>query len=428
MQQLFLEGRPIRVDPQKLIGSGGEADIYDIGRGRALKLFKPPTHPDFAANPREQEAARRRIEEHQQKLPAFPTGLPEGVITPQSLVLSQARRRIYGYVMRLVKDGTVLWKYSTRSFRESAVPDGDVLKIFQDLHRTVSAVHQKGVVIGDFNDLNVLVQGTRAYIVDADSFQFGPFRCLLFTDRFLDPLLCSPQGTLTLVRPYSVETDWYVYSALLMQSFLYVGPYGGVYRPAKGKGKGDAERRRSRITVFHPEVIYPKPARIPEILPDELLEHFHKVFEKDERRPFPEDLLSDLVFQECRGCGTRHARHACPRCARFQTPQIVTQISTQKVNGERMFRTSGVILAATVQSRTLRWAFHENGAFLRESGTPFTTGELRPHLQTLVAGERTVLAEGHRALIFTPGVSAPVALACESKGGTALIGATVSAF
>ena len=50
-----------------------------------------------------------------------------------------------------------------------------VVKIFKDLRRTVEQIHRANVVIGDFKDLNVLVENAEAYIIDSDSFNSGRF-------------------------------------------------------------------------------------------------------------------------------------------------------------------------------------------------------------------------------------------------------------
>jgi len=88
----------------------------------------------------------------------------------------------------------VLLSYTVRKYRELHKIDANaVVDILRNLHQIVTGIHQAGVVIGDFNDLNVLVANHReTYLVDADSMQFGQFPCRTFTVRFVDPLLCSP--------------------------------------------------------------------------------------------------------------------------------------------------------------------------------------------------------------------------------------------
>src|SRR5205085_1033924 len=99
---------------------------------------------------------------------------------------------ILGYTMPLLQSTDPLLRYSERSFRQTGISTQTVVQIFQDLHDTVSKLHFYQLVIGDFNDLNVLVRDTEAYLIDADSFQFASFPCTVFTARFVDPLLCDP--------------------------------------------------------------------------------------------------------------------------------------------------------------------------------------------------------------------------------------------
>ncbi|HLM43024.1 MAG TPA: hypothetical protein VK458_04105, partial [Myxococcaceae bacterium] len=98
--ELYLEGKKLRVDPTQALGKGGEADVFDLGDGRVLKVFKQPEHPDYDNLPQEQAAARARIDEHQRKLPAFPKPLPARVISPQMLATDRKGKTVLGYAMR----------------------------------------------------------------------------------------------------------------------------------------------------------------------------------------------------------------------------------------------------------------------------------------------------------------------------------------
>ena len=60
--------------------------------------------------------------------------------------------------------------------------------------------------------------------------------------RTSSPLLrrCSPgvsanwmrcTALLVLHQPHTVASDWYAYTVMLTQCLLFVGPYGGIYRP-----------------------------------------------------------------------------------------------------------------------------------------------------------------------------------------------------
>ena len=55
MMEIQVRNRLVKVSPAQAIGKGNEADVYDIGGGRALKIFKTPSHPDLSGQKEEQK-------------------------------------------------------------------------------------------------------------------------------------------------------------------------------------------------------------------------------------------------------------------------------------------------------------------------------------------------------------------------------------
>ncbi len=400
MPEFQLGNKTLILRPTDVVGKGGEADVYLKG-SEAYKIFKLPTHPDLAGSPGEQQAAKERLDEHQKKLLAFPKNLPSHVVVPEELVRDK-RGLVAGYRMRFLDNAEVLLRYGERSFRDQGIDDQNVVKILADLHRTVSGLHQRRVVIGDFNDLNVLVRGTEAFIIDADSMQFGNFPARMFTAKFVDPLLCDPSASnVRMARPHTSDSDWYAFLVMLMQSLLFVGPYGGVYRPKDHKKQVPHDvRPLKRITVFNPEVRYPRPARPYSILPDTLLHYFEEVFEKDKRGVPPLPLIEGLRFTTCSQCGMLHMRHACPSCV-GATPVVVKEVHTGKVHAEKVFEADGVILYASMQGGVLRYLYHEGGAYKREGGKVVVEGPLESNIRFRIKGEDSLLARNGSCLVFS---------------------------
>ena len=400
---VYVKGKKINLKPSQVIGKGGEAEVYKFGQDRALKLFKSSNHPDYQQSPQQQQAAQARLAQHQHKLPQFPNQVPSRVIQPQNLATDRSGQNILGYTMQLLTGAEVLRKYSQRSFRQAEISGQTVSQIFQDLHQTVAQLHLAQVVIGDFNDLNVLVKANQAYLIDADSFQYGSFPCPVFTARFLDPLLCDPQGNqLGLHKPYSRDSDWYAFNVMLMQCLLLVSPYGGVYRPQDPSRRIPQDARPlKRITVFHPEVKYPKPAIPYQVLPDELLHHFTQVFEQDLRQEFPLNLLNNLHWQTCNHCGKEYARSSCPDCVTI-VPVTVVQ---GKVTAQPIFTTSGLILTAQYADSSLRWLYHEQGNYKREDDSIVLSGDLDPYLRFKLQGQTTLFGKQDRVITLKPGNS-----------------------
>lgn len=402
---VYLSGKRVRVAASMAIGKGGEADVYDIGGGSALKLFKGPEHPDLAGDAAAQASARARLDEQQRKLRAFPAQLPGRVVAPRELATDRQGARVLGYAMTLVGGAEVLLSFSDPARRRAGLGGARIAAVLSDLWATVRALHAAGVVIGDFNDLNVLVRGEEAHVIDADSFQLGGFPCRVYTERFVDPLLCDAAAPRPEpVRTHEVSSDWYAFAVMLMQSLLCVGPHGGVHRPRAAADRvPQAARPLRRITVFHPDVIYPRPALPLESLPDELLHELHRVFVLDHRAPFPRELLARLTWSRCGQCGLESARARCPVCDRAQggVVQSVT-IVRGALKATRIFATSGVILAAAAEGGALRWLYHEGGEYRREDGRVVLRGPLDPALDFWIQGETTFVGRGAEVATLAP--------------------------
>jgi hypothetical protein len=407
---VYLESRRIALDPAAAIGQGGEAEVFDIGGGQALKLFKGPQHPDFAGAPHERDAASRRLALHQRKLPDFPPGLPERVIAPATLATERKRGgRIVGYAMRLVAGAELLARYAEPQMRRGQAAHGNqAVTVLRDLHATVTALHRAGVIIGDFNDSNVLVSGQRAYLIDADSFQFGSYPCAVFTERFVDPRLCDPAAAApVLCRPYSDDSDWYAFHVLTMRTLLGVGPYGGVYRPTDPARRiPQAGRPLRRVTVFDPEVVYPRPALPYDLLPDALLARLQDVFCRDRRGPLPLALLDDLRFTRCLGCGAEHARDLCPRCRpRMARPAAVPAgidvHGLGRLRVEELAVVAGAIVDARLIGGTLAYLALDAGQLRDHTGAVLATG-LHPRPGRTIAcwPDGAIVADAGHARIF----------------------------
>lgn len=393
MPSVILNGQTLRLQAGQLIGKGGEADVFKIDPTTVLKLYKRPNDPDYMGNNGAQQGAVERIREHQQKLPAFPKNLPVEVVAPQALAYNKAGGEVVGYTMSFVRDMEVLMRLGDRQYRETSGIDGNhVIATFRRLHEVLRGIHRATVVVGDMNDLNILFNQQDIRVVDADSMQFGTFKSHTFTSRFVDPLLCE-RDRLVLARPHNQESDWYAYFTMLLQSLLYVGPYGGVHRPKSGKRLQHDARVLGRVTVMDDEVIYPKPALPLGVLPDELLGYMREVYEKDAREVFPEKYLDDLRWTNCTQCGLAHARATCPNCA-TSAGRVKTVITIHgTVTTERIFQTIGKLLHVTSQNGELQYLYHEDGVFYREGRKAILSAELNPNLRYRLKRSSTLIGK-----------------------------------
>ena len=320
----WIDNARFELAPAALLGQGGEAEVYDVGDGRVLKWWKPADHPDFAGDAAAQAAADHRIAAAPQRLAALPGNLPAAVVAPCGLARSKkSGGAVVGYLMPRVT-GTALHAYGEpRWRREHPVEGAAVVAMLLALHDALAGLHRAGVVMGDCNDLNVLVDtaGTapRVHLIDVDSYQHGAYVCAMFSERFVDPRLCA--GTdLVPTRPHDRESDWFAFAAMAFRTLLGVGPWGGVH----AQQRTPAARALARTSALVAGITYPRAARPLATLPDDLLDVFRGIFEADVRGGFPRGVLERLRLRRCSQCGDEHARLRCPTCqALAQLPPVV---------------------------------------------------------------------------------------------------------
>ncbi|MEO7096955.1 MAG: hypothetical protein ABI175_27095 [Polyangiales bacterium] len=312
---VWIDGVKVALVPAMLLAQGGEAEVYDLGDDRVVKWWKPADHPDFDGLPDAQDIARQRLALAAGKLRALPGRLPAAVVAPCGLALAGKKAsQIVGYLMPKVA-GVPLHSYGEPKWRrDHPIAGADLVAALLALHEAIRALHAAHVVIGDCNDLNVLVDGRRVHLIDVDSYQFGGYGCPMFSERFVDPLLCSAQQ-LVPVKPHDEASDWFAFAVMAFRSLLGVGPWGGVHQPSDPTLRvSPLQRALRRLSVYAPGVVYPRAARPLAILPDELTAAFRAVFESDLRSEFPRVELERLRLRACTTCGEEHGRVRCPAC------------------------------------------------------------------------------------------------------------------
>jgi hypothetical protein len=185
-------GRSGRIYLGKRLGSGGEAEVFEVlGSHRAAKIYRN------TLSPADLHHKQRKIEAMVEMTPADP-GVRIGHVSlawPAEL-LFDSKRRFCGYFMPRAESLGTLSIVSNPAGRQLASMAFDP----RYLHRTganlamsVGAVHRIGHCIGDFNPGNVLVTN-RALVtlIDTDSFQIVDrhgrlYGCGVGIDQYLAP-------------------------------------------------------------------------------------------------------------------------------------------------------------------------------------------------------------------------------------------------
>lgn len=376
--KVIVGNRTATLGPTKLLGRGGEACVYRW-RDKAVKIYHDMPSAALAA----------KIA----KLRAFPHDLPPEVLVPQDIVTDLDGHPV-GFSMDLVHGAEDLKRLSQRRYREGVIHNREVVSLLTELHGILTGLHARDVVVGDLNDANVVFTrpetGCRPRLIDADSMQLAGFPCTVAHEQFLDPHLIGTDFATT--AAFTLESDWYSFSTLVCLCLLYLHPYGGVH----ARYPTLLRRAQAQHSVLRPDVARPKAAADPRSLPDDLLAWLEAVFDQGIRDVFPRRLL-DIEWTQC-GCGTEHARLACPACAKTGTislrPPVINHGQCRAV---RIFAGPGRVLAVARQG-DLKFLYEEDGVLRREDASAVARLRVEPGMRFGIAGGSTWIGQRQQLL------------------------------
>lgn len=306
------------IDVINMLGQGGEAKVYRVeikNKLKGLKVFREPWDEQYKTEESRLTAAKR-LPEYANRLAEFPK-LPGCIVAPEHIAYDRGGKLI-GYSMNLIKNSISLAALMTPSDQaEHNITHNDLMQIFLEVHDALVQLHKNGVIIGDLRPENILISSGAIYIVDAESMQYGKWKCHNFTPGWVDPLLCELKDdgkSVVKTQPHNEAGDWYAFSVMLFEALTGVSPYGGTLIE-KGKIVPEFERPYSQKSVFNEKVIVPPFALPLDNLSPELRKFFENTFDKKKQRGvFPRKLLEETVWTQCTNCKTEFCGAKCSTC------------------------------------------------------------------------------------------------------------------
>ncbi len=228
------------------LARGGEAAVYAVAANPALvaKIYYRPT-PEYASK--------------LSAMIAFPPAdsgtwtASRYVAWPMCRLLGSGDGRpVIGCLMPHVENARRLVERSNPRARLQTCPlfhYGYLLRSARNLAAAVRGLHERGFVLGDLNESNVLVTPqARVTLVDADSFQVPApgrvFRCRVGKAEYTPPEL---QDACLAERDLGPEHDAFALAVLVFQLLMQgLHPFAGV-----SSGEGNADALPDRIRAGH---------------------------------------------------------------------------------------------------------------------------------------------------------------------------------
>ena len=185
-------GAGYALDSGLCIGAGSEGEIYEVpgDDSRVIKIYKP-----YAIDPVRVDKLAAMVADP----PTDPmrTKGHASIAWPEDLVVAEADGKVCGFVMPRLRDSLPLSQFYDFKFRRVHLPFinyRSLCRIGLNLASAVWAIHDKGYVIGDINEGNIMAnEKALVTLVDTDSFQIREngsgrvFRCLVYTPLYTAP-------------------------------------------------------------------------------------------------------------------------------------------------------------------------------------------------------------------------------------------------
>jgi serine/threonine protein kinase len=321
-------GEILTLDDGRPLGGGGEGAIYLLPErpDLAAKIYRPGhATPERAAKLRAMlaNAPADPLRERNHVSIAWPTRLLRSPDGP---------RQVVGFLMPLVRDVHPISEFCDVGTRLERFPQfsyDSLCRTATNLASAVAAIHERGYVIGDVNDLNTLVrENALVTLVDTDSFQVTDpvggrvYRCPVGTEMFTPPEL---RGKNFEEVDRTQRHDLFGLAVLFFQLLMEgTQPFACVAR-------GDAELPEYPECVArgyfpyggHPSVVPPPPAPPFEMLHPRLRRLFRQCFVDGHadpaRRPdaatwYRALRQSEESLTECRRNPQHYYFNQCPVC------------------------------------------------------------------------------------------------------------------
>jgi len=261
-------GKVITVDEKKEIARGGEGRVIEMGRGKVAKIYHPGNSP-------------LTIDKFN-----YLSDLDGSAFIRPEEILFDKNKKIAGFIMKMLpKDFFPLYSAFSYNFcNKQGLDEKAKLAIAKKLIKNVNSAHQKGIVIGDLNPFNIMLNDSSiTFFIDVDSYETpGTKHSGKLLDDIRDHLYMGK---------INKESDYYALAVIVFNFLTNLHPYKGVHQ----KYKSIPERAVQKIPVFDNDPQLKVPKCYHPLQDKNLMDQFHRIFKKGERFAISFEATSGVI-------------------------------------------------------------------------------------------------------------------------------------
>lgn len=272
---ILVNKKKVALTDNDYIAQGGQGTVY-AKNGVVYKIYHDPAH----LIPEDKIDELNELKD-----------LSNVIIPTVSIYDPKTNKRI-GFCMRHITNTEFLCKLFTANFKkQNNVTPQMIVELVREMQETLIKIHEKGVVVGDYNEMNFLVDKKFQipYHIDTDSYQTETYKCNAIMESVRDRTL--PMGE------FNELSDWFSWAIVTFQLYTGIHPYKGKH--PKYKMNDIDHRMTDNVSVFDSQVKVPKFVNFTGI-PKAHLEWYKKVFIDGERSipPFSDGVINYSVMEK----------------------------------------------------------------------------------------------------------------------------------
>lgn len=257
--KVLVAGRDlVTLTDKDYLAQGGEGIVYRVG-DIAYKLYHNP---------------KSMIPE--QKIQELRVLNMPNVLGPRDILNDPKTKQAIGFTMPFISDTEYLCRLFVKNFKQSnGITPEIVVSLVRAMQETLQSVHDKQIIVADYNEMNFLVSKDwkTPYHIDVDSYQTKSFRATAIMESVWDR--SRPRGE------FDELSDWFSWAIVSFQLYTGIHPFKGKH-PAYGTNELD-KRMRDNVSVFNPDVRMPKALQDFSVIPSAHLDWYKNVFENGHR-------------------------------------------------------------------------------------------------------------------------------------------------
>lgn len=249
-------GREIIIDDAKEITRGGEGKIIKLDNHSVAKIYLPGITPITDSKFKSLVALQN---------PLF--------VKPEDL-LYDLQKKVIGFSMKMVSaDNFPMYSIFAPNFaKRYNINEKFVLNLFNKIRDAVEYAHNQGVIIGDLNPFNILMnEKGEIHFIDVDSYETPGFP---HNGRLLDDIRDHLYH-----GHINKKSDYFAFAVNLFNALTYIHPYKGIHK--KIPGLNERMILRKSVLSNDSNLIIPK-CYVP-LKNQNLLTQFTRIFDGGER-------------------------------------------------------------------------------------------------------------------------------------------------